>query len=112
MRKQEAWEKYRPGKTAARCDSAATAKHFWAYVQSKTTAKEAVTKLKTVALSPKMTGKLRRKLKENSIVSVKEDMSHPSPVPDSVFKEPKTKNLEISRGEVKRRLEELNISKA
>ncbi|KAK3895087.1 hypothetical protein Pcinc_001182 [Petrolisthes cinctipes] len=140
-RKKEAWKKYRARRSAGRreqyndirnevtrevrtakyeyerrvaLDSKTTAKYFWAYVRSKTTVKDSISKLKTT------TGEIAENDKEIAQemnkafngVYVKEDTIIPVPVPDATFQGPKLEDLVIRREDVKNRLQELNDSKA
>lgn len=95
-------------------DSATNPKHFWSYARSKTTIKETITRLKNASgeLTENDTETAQKMNKPFNGVFVEEDASHPTPSPDQVFQDPKLTNIDISMEEMKKRLEELNPSKA
>lgn len=140
-RKKEAWERYRDRKSAVRrehynaarntvtrevktakynyerrvaLDSVNNAKHFWAYVRSKTTAKDRITRVKT--LDGEYTGNDQETATAMNTafngVFVEEETDGALPVPTMAFQGPKMQDVEITIQDVRTRLKKLNPSKA
>lgn len=140
-RKQEAWRKYRGRKNAphrerynsarnlvtkevraAKCtyekkvamDAVRNTRHFWAYVRSKTTAKESTNRLKThngdVTEDDEIIAQEMNRAFNS--VYVREDANRPSVDPDSVFQGPKLQEILVTREDVQRKLKGLDSTKA
>lgn len=140
-KKQEAWRKYRARKSVSHhdkynsarnlvtrevrkakydyerkvaLDSVSNTKHFWAYVRSKTTAKETVTRLKTMdgEVTENETEIAQGMNKAFNRVFVREDNNRRIPTPDSTFQGPRITNINLTRKGVKKRLKKLKGNKA
>ncbi len=140
-KKQEAWKRYRTRNSAAHRerynsarnlvtrevrtakynyekkvaqDATYNAKHFWAYVRSKTTAKETISRLR--APNGEVTENDEETAHEMNQafnrVFVREDDSQPTPTTEHQFQGPKLLNINVTKEDVRGRLKTLNGSKA
>ena len=140
-KKQEAWRKYRKRKNAPHReqynsarnmvtrevrtakyeyekrvaeDATRNTRHFWAYVRSKTTAKETITRLKThegdvTEDDDKIANEMNMAFNG---VYVREDADRPTVDPDLVFQGPKLQEIVITREGVRKKLKGLDGNKA
>lgn len=140
-RKQQAWKKYRERKCAARrneynairnsvtravratkynyekrvaTDTLENPKHFWAYVRSKTSVKENITHLRndsgTLTDNDNETANVMNKAFNQ--VFVREDVSQPVPVPTTQFQGVRVEDIQVTRADIRKRLQDLNPDKA
>ncbi|KAK3871968.1 hypothetical protein Pcinc_022917 [Petrolisthes cinctipes] len=140
-RKQEAWVRYRGRKTenhrnrynnarntvtrevrAAKFayerkiaqDATSNTKHFWAYVRSKTTAKETITRMRTsTGEVTEDDGSIAQEMNTAfNGVYVREDSTQPTINPDAIYHGPKLQEIVTTGEGVKKKLKKLDGSKA